>query len=356
LVNYICDFLSGYEIDTAKIYNEDRSKASIFYSIGKESQKGLIFSAHTDTVPVDISQWSSDPFTLNIRDNKYIGRGTTDMKGFISILLSLTPWLISNNLSNPFHVALSYDEEVGCLGVQTLIESIKNKIQEPKLVIVGEPTKLQIIDMHKSCHTYQTEFFGLKAHSCDPSWGCNAIYFASVFIEKLKEFEMQLKEENKDENFDPPYSTINIGVIQGGNAHNIVPDYVKILWQIRCLPDSDHKILLKGLFENIIPNIESDMKAKSKTAHIINKNISNILPLKKSTNSNIFDNLTTKTNTPSGVSYGTDAGYFSEQGWQTIVCGPGDIEQAHKSDEYILIEDIKSGMRFVENMVNCYLI
>ena len=167
---------------------------------------------------------------------------------------------------------------------------------------------------------------------------------------------MQLKEENKDENFDPPYSTINIGVIQGGNAHNIVPDYVKILWQIRCLPDSDHKILLKGLFENIIPNIESDMKAKSKTAHIINKNISNILPLKKSTNSNIFDNLTTKTNTPSGVSYGTDAGYFSEQGWQTIVCGPGDIEQAHKSDEYILIEDIKSGMRFVENMVNSYLI
>ena len=356
LVHYICDFLYGYQIDTTKIYNSDGSKASIFYTIGGENKKGLIFSAHTDTVPVDSSQWSTDPYTLNVTDDKYIGRGTTDMKGFISILLSLTPWLISNNLSYPFHVALSYDEEVGCLGVQPLIESIKNKIKEPKLVIVGEPTKLQVIDRHKSCHTYQTEFFGLKAHSCDPSWGCNAIYFASVFIEKLKEFEMQLKEENKDENFDPPYSTINIGVIQGGNAHNIVPDYVKILWQIRCLPDSDHKILLKGLFENIIPNIESDMKAKSKAAHIVNKNMSNILPLKKSTNSNTLDNLTTKTNTPSGVSYGTDAGYFSKQGWQTIVCGPGDIEQAHKSDEYILIEDIKSGMRFVENIVNSYLI
>jgi len=356
LVHYICDFLYGYQIDTTKIYNSDGSKASIFYTIGTENKKGLIFSAHTDTVPVDTSQWSTDPYTLNVTDDKYIGRGTTDMKGFISILLSLTPWLISNNLSYPFHVALSYDEEVGCLGVQPLIESIKNKIKEPKLVIVGEPTKLQVIDRHKSCHTYQTEFFGLKAHSCDPSWGCNAIYFASVFIEKLKELEQLLIEQNRDGNYDPPYSTINIGMIQGGNAHNIVPDYVKIIWQIRCLPDLDHTILLKDLFENILPAIESDMKVKSEKAHIINRNTSNILPLSRSSYSNKIDKLISKTNTPSGVSYGTDAGYFSNQGWQTIVCGPGDIEQAHKSNEYILIEDIKLGIHFVEKMVNDYLI
>lgn len=356
LVHYICDFLYGYQIDATKIYNSDGSKASIFYTIGAENKKGLIFSAHTDTVPVDSSQWSTDPYTLNFTDDKYIGRGTTDMKGFISILLSLTPWLISNNLSYPFHVALSYDEEVGCLGVQPLIESIKNKIKEPKLVIVGEPTKLQVIDRHKSCHTYQTEFFGLKAHSCDPSWGCNAIYFASVFIEKLKELEQLLIEQNRDDNYDPPYSTINIGMIQGGNAHNIVPDYVKIIWQIRCLPDLDHTILLKDLFENILPAIESDMKVKSEKAYIINRNTSNILPLARSSYSNKIDKLISKTNTPSGVSYGTDAGYFSNQGWQTIVCGPGDIEQAHKSNEYILIEDIKLGIHFVEKMVNDYLI
>ena len=356
LVDYICDYLSIYNIESQKVYNRDKSKASIYYTIGNRALPGLVFSAHTDTVPADINQWSYNPYELNIQENKYYGRGTSDMKGFISLVLALTPWIISKSFIEPVHVALSYDEEVGCLGVGSLIDSMSNSICNPKLVIVGEPTDLKIINQHKSCHTFETEFYGKKAHSCYPDWGCNAIYFANEFINQLRKIEEFLSHSDEDNNFEPPYSSLNVGHVDGGVAHNIIPDYARVIWNIRCLPTVNSQDLLNDLFENIVPEIELKMKEKYSDAYISNKNTSNILPLNQKNFPEILNLLTKKDpNHKSGVSYGTDAGYFSNIGWPTIVCGPGKIEQAHTSDEFIKINDIKDGIDFMTSLMSSIL-
>ncbi len=353
LINYICDYLDIFKIETSKVYNEDKSKASIYYTIGNKKLPGLVLSAHTDTVPVDIDQWSYNPYELNIQKDKYYGRGTTDMKGFISIVLALTPWVISKSFDRPIHVALSYDEEVGCLGVGPLINSMTNNVCKPKLVVVGEPTDLKIVNQHKSCHTFETEFHGKKAHSCYPDWGCNAIYFASEFINELRKIEQSLIHGDKDVNFEPPHSSINVGRIEGGTAHNIVPDYARVVWNIRCLPSESFQVLLYDLFNSVMPSIESKMKKKYRNAYISNRNISNILPLNQKNFPEILISLTkTDPKHKSGVSYGTDAGYFSDVGWPTIVCGPGKIEQAHTSDEFIKINDIKDGIDFMMSLMS----
>ena len=336
----------------SRVFNSDQTKASLYYTIGKSDKKGVLFSAHTDTVPADKSDWSCDPYKLKIKNKRYYGRGTTDMKGFISIILALTPWVNNQRFKNPVHVALSYDEEVGCLGVRPLIDEMKDKIMQPNLVVVGEPTQLRIIDRHKSCHTFETEFFGKKAHSANPSWGCNSIYYAVKFVSKLRQLEEDLKSGCNDDNFDPPHTTINVGVIQGGVAHNIVPDYTKVVWNIRCLPNIDHKVILEDLFSNQLPKIEDQMKKDHSNSYILNSNLSNIHSLIPSETLNSIKLI--KENSLSsmkGVSYGTDAGYFSNIGWPTIVCGPGNIAQAHQSDEFIEIKDIRDGMVFIRDLI-----
>ena len=357
MVNYISDYLSTYKIEPSKVYNENKSKASIYYTIGDGKLPGLVLSAHTDTVPADEDQWSYNPYKLNIQDNKYYGRGTSDMKGFISLVLALTPWAMSKSFDKPVHVALSYDEEVGCLGVGPLIDIMKNNICTPKLVIVGEPTDLKIINQHKSCHTFETEFYGKKAHSCYPDWGCNAIYFASEFINELRKIEQYLMNSDLDSNFEPPYSSLNVGHVDGGMAHNIIPDYARVIWNIRCLPSANFQDLLNNLLQSIVPSIESKMKKKYSNAYISNRNISNILPLNQKNFPEILNSLTKKDPKHRlGVSYGTDAGYFSKIGWPTVVCGPGKIEQAHTSDEFIKINDIKDGINFVMNLMGSILV
>ncbi len=353
LIDYICEYLSSYNIETSRIYNQDKSKASIYYSIGRVELPGLVLSAHTDTVPVDAQQWSQNPYELKIHKNRYYGRGTSDMKGFISLVLALTPWIISKSFSEPVHVALSYDEEVGCLGVGPLISKMKNNICNPKLVIVGEPTDLKIINQHKSCHTFETEFYGKKAHSCYPEWGCNAVYYANDFINELRKIEQTLFDGDQDTNFEPPYSSLNVGLIEGGLAHNIIPDYARVTWNIRCLPNENPHDILSNLFSKILPSIEYEMKKNFSEARVSNKNTSNILPLYQDNYPDMLNSLTkTDLTHKHGVSYGTDAGFFSDIGWKTIVCGPGKIEQAHTSDEYIEIDDIKDGIDFMISLMN----
>lgn len=352
IVDFIESFLRQNDVMPIRILNDEKTKASLFYTIGQTDNNGTLFSAHTDTVPANKSEWSSDPYKLTLKDNRYYGRGTTDMKGFISIVLALTPWFQEQKLVNPIHVALSYDEEVGCLGVGPLIDEIRYKIKPPNLVIVGEPTELKIIDRHKSCHTFETEFFGKKSHSANPAWGCNSIYYATEFITKLRDLEEKLKIEYNDHNFDPPYTTISVGQIGGGVAHNVVPDYTKVTWNIRCLPNIDYNDILKDLFINQLPLIEKKMKKNHERSYILNSNLSNIYPLRPSKILNTT-NLIKENISPSqkGVSYGTDAGFFSNIGWPTIVCGPGNISQAHKADEFIEIEDIRNGILFFMDLI-----
>ena len=352
IVDFIENFLRKNNVIPVRVLNAEKTKASLFYSIGQPDNKGTLFSAHTDTVPANKSEWISDPYKLTIKDNRYYGRGTTDMKGFISIILALTKWFQEQKLVNPIHMALSYDEEVGCLGVGALIDEIRHKIKPPNLVIVGEPTELKIIDRHKSCHTFETEFFGKESHSANPAWGCNSIYYATEFITKLRELEENLKIGHNDYNFDPPYTTLSVGQVRGGVAHNVVPDYTKVTWNIRCLPNIDHNDILVDLFKNQLPLIEKKMKKNYKKSYILNSNLSNIYPLRPSKILNTT-NLVTGNISPSmkGVSYGTDAGFFSNIGWPTIVCGPGNIMQAHQADEFIEIEDIKNGILFFMDII-----
>ncbi len=352
LIHFVKNFLEDHKVDSVIVYNNEKTKGAIYCTIGNPSIEGIVFSAHTDTVPAQNSEWSNDPFKLSIVDNKYYGRGTSDMKGFISILLALVPWFQKSLFKKPIHIALSYDEEVGCLGVAPLISEMKKNIAKPLLVMVGEPTKLEIIDRHKSCHTFETEFFGKKAHSCNPNWGCNSIYYLSEFVNYISQLQDTLMEQGSDNNFDPPYSTLNVGMVIGGEAHNIVPDWSKLTWNVRYLPKIDDQGSIVNLVEKKLSHLQKIMQAEFQEAKIINRNISNIYPLVPQKGLENIDFVKHRIKSgQSGVSYGTDGGFFSYEGWPTIVCGPGSIEQAHQPDEYIKVNDIKDGFLFIQQLL-----
>ncbi len=345
LVDFVRSHLSELGVECTVLADGTGEKAALYATIGPNQEGGVVLSAHSDVVPTEGQSWSSNPYQMRSDGGRLYGRGSTDMKGFLATVLAEVPTFVAAGLKRPVHIALSYDEEVGCLGVRPLSQHMKTHVAMPEAVIVGEPTGLAPVNAHKSAYRLETEIYGRSAHSSVPSWGVNAVFYAArlVFeIERLGERLAAMKVS--DPRFEPPYSTVSVGEISGGTAHNIVPDHCRVVWGMRGMPDTDVPALVEEAMTFCDTQLLTKMRAVDAACAISIEIAASILPLKPRRGSSAEALISTLTGISEmgAVSYGTDAGFFDDIGWPSVVCGPGDIAQAHKPDEFIA-EDALAG-------------
>lgn len=355
LINYIQRYLDNLGISSQLTYNIDKSKANLWATVGPTDRGGIVLSGHTDVVPVDGQQWSSDPFTLRHADSKLFGRGTCDMKGFIACALAHAEEFTQKQLSIPLHFAFSYDEEVGCLGVTELIRDVKEKLPLPVAVIVGEPTSMEIVGGTKGGRSYITRIFGVGGHSSLPDLGANAIAAAAQIINHLEVMQQKLRlAANPENGFNPPYSTLDLGLINGGTASNIIPAYCEFHWGFRGLPFQDMDAIELEALTFIRDHVEPNLKHVSDDAHITTEMLSDVPALKPDKNSaaeTLVRHLT-RLNQSGRVSYATEAGHFQGAGIPGVIFGPGNIEQAHLPDEFISIEQMHRCSDFMTKLAD----
>ena len=354
LIAYLQEFLTTHGVRSELVHNEECTKANLWATIGPERDGGVVLSGHTDVVPVAGQEWDTDPFRLTQVGDRLVGRGTADMKGFLAVALSLVPEFAAANLARPIHFAFSYDEEIGCLGVRRLIPQLVARNVRPRAVIVGEPTSMQVVTSHKSIRTFRTVVTGVEAHASRTEIGVNAIMHAAKLIAFLRK-EAQTQKESADatNGYQPPYPTINVGVIEGGTALNIVPKTCCFLWEVRALP---------GMDEDDIPHrfrafCETEMlprlRAESPKASIVTTPSHHVPALTDDPNSPALTLALALagSNEARRVSYGSEAGLFKEAGFSTVLCGPGDIADAHRPNESVSIAQLDACVRFQRGLI-----
>lgn len=266
LINFIYEYLKKFNIKS-KILKGEKNRANLYAIIGPNKSDGIFLSGHTDVVPVKGQNWVTNPFKTAIKDGKIFGRGTADMKGFLSVVLSLVPTINQKKLMKPIHLMFSYDEEIGCVGIQKAIPFIKKMKNKPNCCIVGEPTEMKVISQHKGKKNFEVIFHGIESHSSLKDKGVNAIEYASIFVNFLIELQNELKKK-KNKNFNPSYSTISVGKISGGIALNIVPKFCSVEFEIRDLPNFNCDPLIKKIKDFIKLKIEKNMKKSNKNAKV----------------------------------------------------------------------------------------
>lgn len=354
LIDFVRDYLTGESIECQLVPTPDGKKASLFATIGDAGKAGIGLSGHTDVVPVDGQKWTTDPFKVTERDGKLFGRGTCDMKGFLACAMAMVPEFKARALKTPVHLVFSYDEEVGCTGVRPMIAELGSRLTRPRLVIVGEPTSMGIVDSHKGATRFRTTVTGREAHSGMPHLGVNAIHFAGLIIAELGEIEAALKAGRQDERFTPPYSTVQIGLIEGGRAQNIVPRHCALSWEIRALPGFDIKAVTDRFERFVRTRLLPSMQATGADTDIETVTV-NSVPAFYSGGGSEAVSLTLKLlgqNETHAVSFGTEAGLFQRGGCDSVICGPGDIAQAHKPDEFILPSELDRCMAFLRKLAD----
>ena len=351
LIEFVEHYLDEYKIPHIRVDYEN-GKTNLFATIGPDIVGGIVLSGHTDVVPVDGQVWRSDPFVMDERDGLLYGRGTADMKGFIACALSLVPKFKAMNLKRPIHLALSCDEEVGCKGVRPLVAHMRDHLKKPRAVIVGEPTSMKVVNAHKSAVTFSTEVRGRAGHSSLTHQGVNAIMVAADLIGEMNRIRSDLiAEGDPTGRFDPPYSTIHVGVIGGGTAKNIIPQDCSFQWETRLLPKID-PTLVPFRLEKFAKSLEPAMKMVAPESGIATTKTNEVPGLAPEQNSEA-EHLAlhaAETNSTHAVSYCTEAGLFQAIGIPTVICGPGNIEQAHKPDEFVSIAQIEMCEKFILNL------
>ena len=354
LINYCEDILTKCGASSFKVFDDEKKRVNLFATLKAKKPNGkepIILSGHTDVVPVS-KGWSTDPFIAEIKDEKLYGRGSCDMKGFLACSLAFAEIFSKSNLSRDIHFSLTFDEETACIGAPLLIKELKKRKITNGICIVGEPTEMKIIDSHKACYEYTTFFEGLAGHSSKPDEGVNAAEYASKYVNKLMSLRTDLiNRKPKDSIFTPSYSTLSIGGIFGGIAHNVIADKCHVNWETRPVNKEDG-IFLNGEIDKYAENLLSEMKKKYPDASIKKKIIGEIIGFNRVNDSKAceFVSSITGDNSREVVSFGTEAGLFQEIGISTVVCGPGSIEQAHKIDEFIELSEIKKCLTFLEGV------
>ncbi len=355
LINYCENYLNKLGATSFKTFDNEKKRVNLFATLkAKETNttKPIILSGHTDTVPVSKS-WNTDPFKATIKDDKLYGRGACDMKGFIACTLAYAPVYSKINLNRDIHFSFTFDEETACLGAPILIKELKKRNILDGICIIGEPTKMKIIDAHKGCYEYTTYFDGLAGHSSAPHKGVSAVEFAARYANKLIELRKELKKRApKDSIFDPPYSTLQVGGIFGGIAHNVIADKCHINWETRPVVKEDGIFLNneidKYANENLLPEMKKIFPGSKIRKEIIGE-VTGFDRVKKSEACELVASLTGD-NSREVVSFGTEAGLFQEIGISTVVCGPGSIEQAHKVDEFIELNELRKCLKFLDGL------
>ena len=357
LINYCEKILNDLGIETFKVFDDEEKRVNLFGTLKAKKTNGkkpIILSGHTDVVPVS-KGWSSDPFTATIKNEKLYGRGSCDMKGFIACTLAFAPIFKESNLDRDIHFCYTFDEETACIGAPLLIKELKKRDIKNGICIIGEPTNMKIIDAHKGMNEYTVHFGGLAGHSSKPHMGVNAIEYASRYINKLLELRQELiKRAPKDCIFDPPHSTLSIGGISGGIAHNVIADKCKVEWETRPVNKADGDFVTKEIEKFVSEKLLPDMKKVFPSSYIKKEIIGEVVGFEKLDESEAceFVSSITGDNSREVVSFGTEAGLFQEVGISTVVCGPGSIEQAHKIDEFIELNELKKCLNFLDGIKN----
>jgi acetylornithine deacetylase len=346
---------AGHALETlgarVRLTHDDAGgKANLFATLGPHRDGGYVLSGHTDVVPVDGQDWSSDPFSADLRDDRLYGRGACDMKGFVGTALSLAPEFAKLDLKNPIHFAFSFDEEVGCVGVRRLIEDLRHADIHPALAIIGEPTEMRVVGAHKAGAVIETRAHGREGHSSDPRRGANAVMMAAEFVAALAAIGEDLACD-RDEHFDPPYTTVQANMFSGGTAVNVLAREAKVTWEYRALPDRDTAAIMAAAHaraEAIVPRYrEGAPDARFETR------LRAAYPgLRRDTKSPAVQLACALTgnNQVEAISYGTEAGLFQAAGIPAVVCGPGSIQQAHRADEFVALSELDACAAFLRRV------
>ncbi|MFM0362801.1 acetylornithine deacetylase [Paraburkholderia sediminicola] len=345
MIEFIRFYLEELGVESELFYNAERTKANLFATIGPHERGGIVLSGHTDVVPVDGQAWTVDPFRLTERNGRLYGRGTADMKGFIASALAAVPGFLERELERPVHLAFSYDEEVGCLGVRPMLAELERRAHKPALCLIGEPTELKPVLGHKGKLAMRCQVKGAPCHSAYAPYGVNAIQYAARMIGRLEEIGEQLAQpEHHDERFDPPFSTVQTGVIKGGRALNIVPAECEFDFEVRALPGFDANQVADELLSYAEAELLPKMRAVQSDADIRLQPLSAYPGLATSPDSEAARLLALLSGSIEfgTVAFGTEGGLFDQAGIPAVVCGPGSMDQGHKPDEFVTVEQLRS--------------
>jgi len=343
ILAFVRDYLDRLGVPSVTVDHES-GKANLYATIGPEVSGGVVLSGHTDVVPVDGQAWSTDPFALTVRDGRAYGRGACDMKGFLAACLAIVPHALERPLARPIHLAFSCDEEVGCRGVRPLIRHVRDRLPLPSAVIVGEPTSMGLVDAHKTAISFETVVTGHEAHSSLPHEGVNAIMIAAGLMAELNRIEAEMRARGDPTGrFDPPWTSVHVGMVAGGTARNIVPRRCAFSWETRLLPGADPQEVPDRLNAVAAP-LAAAMRERHLEAGVETRLLNAVPGLRPDPGSPAeqLARLLTGANRAQAVSYATEAGLFQEAGMSAIICGPGSIEQAHKPDEFVAVADLEA--------------
>ena len=356
LIRYVEDYLSQHGVQSTLVHDDSGHKANLYATIGPAELGGVMLSGHTDVVPVDGQRWASDPFVLEPIDDKVFGRGSTDMKGFIACVLERVPEMVAASLTTPIHIALSYDEEVGCIGVRRLLDLMEKMPVVPSMAIIGEPTNMEIVVAHKGKRGIRVNVRGASAHSAYPTEGVNAIEVVAQLIAHISEVQQDIE---KNGPFDPgyrvPHTTLHVGTVRGGTALNIVPNECSFDFEIRHLPEHEIDPLIDNIQRYARDNLEPTMRLKNPDCGIDFTELFGYPALFTAPDAPVVAfvrSLLECDRAVEQISFGSEAGLFSRRiGIPAVVCGPGSILQAHRPDEYVSIEQLETCRTMLRRLV-----
>lgn len=343
MIVYMADLLDACGAKVELFHDPTGQKANLFATLGPDAEGGLVLSGHSDVVPVTDQDWTSDPFQMVERDGRLYGRGTCDMKGFIAATLAMAPRFARTQRTSPIHFSFTYDEETGCIGAGHLAQSLTERGIRPAMAIIGEPTMMRIVEGHKGCHEYTTRFQGLEGHGSAPDLGVNAVEYAVRYVARLLELREQLEAmAPTDSPFDPPWTTLNVGAVHGGSVHNVIAPKAQVDWEMRPIHPTDAQFVKTALSaycnDTLLPAMRAVHPGATIQTEIIGEAVG-LTPVEDNEAKRILSALM-GTNAAELVPFGTEAGIFQKLGMDVVVCGPGSIDQAHKADEFLMVDQL----------------
>ena len=353
MIAYLASRLEDVGADVQLFHDPSGTKANLFATIGPTRDGGIVLSGHSDVVPVADQAWSSDPFKMTEADGRLYGRGSCDMKGFIACSLAMAPRFAERVQDRPLHFAFTYDEEVGCIGAGHLASSLKEIGIRPNVAIIGEPTEMRIIEGHKGCYEYTTTFQGLAGHGSAPDLGVNAVEYAARYVSYLLELKDKLRSMAPLQSaFDPPWTTVNVGALNGGSVHNVIASSAKVDWEMRPVQKSDADFVNQHLHaycrDVLLPRMLAVYPDASIETEVVGE-VEGLVPTLENEARQILSSLSGNNETGL-VAFGTEAGIFQNLGMDVVVCGPGSIEQAHKADEFVSIQQLERCLAMLEKL------
>lgn len=354
MIQWIEDYLDGHGVPHERVYDATGQKANLWATLGPSDRPGYILSGHTDVVPVDGQDWASDPFRLTERDGRYYGRGTADMKGYLACCLALVPDMLDAPLATPLHLAFSYDEEVGCVGVRGMIDRLRQSSLQPLGCIVGEPTEMQVVIGHKGKRSVRVKVHGVGGHSSLAPQSVNAVEYLAAFVAQVQRLARSLEREgNRDPLYDIAHSTAHVGTFHGGRALNIVPDMAEAVFEVRAIAGDDPDAMLAGLVGYAREELEPAMQAVDPDTGFTFEVYAGFPGLDIAPDDpfvTIAKGLAGR-NDHAKVAYGTEAGLYQSIDIPTVVMGPGSIGQAHKPDEWIAVSELEKCLTMLGRMI-----